>query len=126
MVVVEPLLSMAGVQSAFHNVPLLNFSHFRMCNVSASVNEVWGVIWIAVANEVLKHRNGVIFKGGVVDVVEVFTLLQLKAWVWITSKSHSAFFFPFLIGVLTLLFVSGCSHDVLFLDVSLSALSDYL
>jgi len=77
------------VQSAFHNVLLLNFSQFRMCNVSASVNKVWRVIWMAVVNEVWKHRNNVIFKG---DVVKVFVLVQLKAWTWVTSKSHSALF----------------------------------
>jgi len=64
----------------FHNVPLLNFSQFRMCNVLASVNEVWGVIWIAVVNEVRKHTNRVIFKRGVVNVLEVFAFVQLKAW----------------------------------------------
>jgi len=81
-----------GVQSAFHNIPLLNFSQFRMYNVPASVNEVWGVIWIAIVNEVWKHRNMVIFKGGVVNVLEVFALVQLKVWSWVTSKSHSTIF----------------------------------
>jgi len=39
-----------------------------MCGAPASVNEVWGVIWIAVVNEVLKHRNSVI------------ALVQLNVW----------------------------------------------
>ena len=38
------------------------------------------MIWIAVVNEVWKHRNSAIFKGGVVNVLEVFALVQLKAW----------------------------------------------
>jgi len=80
------------VQSVFHNVPLLNFSHYRLCNESVSVIEVWGVIWIAVLNEIWKHRNNVIFRGGVIDVLEVFTLVQLKAWAWVTSKSQDAIF----------------------------------
>ena len=63
-----------------------------MCNAPASVNEVWRVIWIAVVNEIWKHRNNVIFKGGVINVLEVFALVQQKAWSWITSKSHSAHF----------------------------------
>jgi len=81
-----------GVQSVFHNVPLLNFSQFRLSNVSVSVNEVWGVIWIVVVNEIWKHRNKVIFRGGVIDVVEVFALVQLKAWAWVTSKLWDAIF----------------------------------
>jgi len=42
------------------------------------VDEVWGRIWIAVVNEVWRHINRVIFKGGVVDVLEAFALVQLK------------------------------------------------
>ena len=76
----------------FHNVPLQNFSQFRLSNVSVSVNEVWGVIWIAVVNEIWKLRNRVIFRGGVIDVLEVFALVQLKAWAWVTSKSQDAIF----------------------------------
>ncbi|XP_068492296.1 uncharacterized protein [Phaseolus vulgaris] len=81
-----------GVQTVFHNVPLLNFSQFRLSNESVSVNEVWGVIWIAVVNEIWKHRNRVIFRRGVIDVLEVFALVQLKAWAWVTSKSQDAIF----------------------------------
>jgi len=36
--------------------------------------------------EIWCHRNKVIFKGGVVDHSEIFTLAQLKAWSWVTSK----------------------------------------
>jgi len=41
-----------GVQGAFHNIPLLNFSQFRMSNALASVDEVCGEIRIAVVNDV--------------------------------------------------------------------------
>ena len=34
-----------------NNVPLLSFFQFRLNNVSASVNEMWGVIWTAVVSE---------------------------------------------------------------------------
>jgi len=81
-----------GVHSVFHNIPLLNFSQFRMSNSPASVNEVWGVIWMTVVNEIWKHSNMVIFNGGVVNVLETFALVQLKAWSWVTSKSQSAHF----------------------------------
>ena len=73
--------------SVFYNVPLLNFVQVEQ-HASDSVNEVWGVVWIAVINEVWKHRNMVIFNGGVVDVLEAFTLIQLKTWSWITFKSR--------------------------------------
>ena len=80
-----------GVQFVSHNDPVLNFSQFRLCNASASVNEVWGVIWTTIS-ELWKHKNGIIFKGGVVDGLEVVALVQVKAWSLITSKSLSGFF----------------------------------
>ena len=36
--------------------------------------------------------NKHIFKGGVVNHSEIFTLAQLKVWSWITSKSAPACF----------------------------------
>jgi len=64
-----------GVQFVSHNDQLLNFSQFRLSNASASVNEVWGVIWTAVVSELWKHRNNVIFEWGVVDGLEVVALV---------------------------------------------------
>ena len=69
-----------GVQFVSHNDPLLNFSQFRLCNASALANEMWGVIWTTVVSELWKHRNNVIFNGGVVDGLEVVVLVQVKAW----------------------------------------------
>ncbi|XP_068466471.1 uncharacterized protein [Phaseolus vulgaris] len=67
-------------RGVFHNVPLLNFSQFRMSSAPTLMDEVWEGIWIVVVNEVWRHRNRVIFKGGGVDVLEAFTLVQLKTW----------------------------------------------
>ena len=50
------------------------------------------MIWTTVVSELWKHRNNVIFKGGVVDGLEVIALVQVKAWSWNTSKSLSVFF----------------------------------
>jgi len=81
-----------------HNVPLLNFSQFRLINASS---DVWGAVWIAVVSELWKHRNNIIFNRGVADVSEVFVLIQLKIWSWVSVKFHATFS-PFLTGVLTL------------------------
>jgi len=56
------------------------------------MNDVWGMIWIVVLSEIWKHRNNVIFKGGEVDVLELFTLVQLKVWSRVTSKVPSIVF----------------------------------
>jgi len=49
-----------------------------MNNAPISVNEVLRVIWIAVINEVWNYKNKVIFKEGIIDVLEAFALIQLK------------------------------------------------
>jgi len=54
---------------------------------------VWGVIWTIVVSELWKHKNKVIFKGGIVDALEMFALVQLRAWSWVTTKPHSGYFF---------------------------------
>jgi len=59
------------------------YVQFRMSNALASMNEVWRVIWIAVVNEIWKHRNSVIFKGEI-----IFPLVQLKTWSLVTFKSQ--------------------------------------
>ena len=36
--------------------------------------------------EIWNHRNKVVFNKGVVDAVEIFSLVQLKGWLWIKHK----------------------------------------
>jgi len=57
-----------------------------------SVNSVLGSVWIAVVREIWNHRNKIIFKGGVVDHLEIFSLAQLNVWTWVTSKILAAQF----------------------------------
>jgi len=49
-----------------------NFIQFRLSQASVSVNDVWGAIWVGIVSEIWKHRNSIVFKGGVADVLEVF------------------------------------------------------
>jgi len=42
------------------------------------VNRAWKWVWIAVMIEIWKHRNKIVFRGGIVDEEEVFCLAQLK------------------------------------------------
>ena len=53
---------------------------------------IWGTIWTVVLNEISRRKNKVILKGGVVGVSKVFTLIQLKSWLWVVSKVPSAVF----------------------------------
>jgi len=39
-------------------------------------------VWVAIVWEIWAQRNKVVFNGGVVDLVEVFSLAQLKGWLW--------------------------------------------
>jgi len=81
-----------GLTSVDHHDPVSHFLHFNLLNVPVQVNVVWGSVWIAVVGEIWKHKNNHIFKGGVIDHSEMFTLAQLKIWTWVTSKSAPARF----------------------------------
>jgi len=62
-------------------VPLCFYSHFlqfRLRNVPESVNLGLESIWIVVVSEIWSHRNKILFKDGVLDYSEIFSLAQLK------------------------------------------------
>jgi len=76
-----------GVSFVIHKDPLVNFQQFKLCLASDVVNDVWGTIWIGVVSGIWRHRNSVTFDRGVVDALEVFTLVQVNVWSWIFAKS---------------------------------------
>jgi len=42
-------------------------------------------MWVTIVSEIWNHRNKVVFKGGL-DVEKIFSLTQLKSWLWIKFK----------------------------------------
>jgi len=81
-----------GISFVYHIDPKSNFDQFRMNMSSKSVNDVWSTIWVGVVTEIWNHRNFIIFNRGVVDASEVFALVQVKVWSWISVKIRSALF----------------------------------
>jgi len=66
---------------------------FKLLDAPKSVNLILGSIWVVMISEILRHRNNHIFKGGVVDHFEIFSLTKLKIWTWVSSKVPSVCFF---------------------------------
>jgi len=81
-----------GVSFVSHIDPKFNFAHFWMSQSLDSINIVWSTIWVGVVSEIWNHWNLIIFKRGVADVSEVFAMVQVKVWSWISAKSRSASF----------------------------------
>jgi len=71
------------VASLDHNESSYHFLQFKLDRASEPVNYVWGELWIVVVSEIWKQKNNVIFKGGVVDVSGMFTLAQLKIYMYV-------------------------------------------
>jgi len=65
---------------------LVNFQSFYLLGEKQSANRAWKGLWVAIISEVWSHKNKVVFKGGVVDAVEIFSLAQLKGWLWANYK----------------------------------------
>ena len=82
------------VSVASHIQPKCNFDHFMLSCASETVNNVWTTIWVGVVSELWKHRNNIIFNRGVGDASEVFSLVQVKVWLWVSFNCRSASF-PF-------------------------------
>jgi len=72
--------------------PKCNFDHFRLSCASETVNNVRTTIWVGVVSELWKHRNSIIFNRGVGDASEVFSLVQVKVWLWVSVNCRSASF----------------------------------
>jgi len=69
--------------------PLMFVSHFIQfifIDAPLPANLIMDNIWIAVVSENWRHMNNHLFKGGVIDHSEIFSLAQLKFWPWISSK----------------------------------------
>ena len=81
-----------------HLEPKNNFDQFRMSLASEKVNSVWNMVWVGVVSEIWNHRDNFIFKRGVADACEVFSLVQVKVWSWF-SLILGQLYFPFQIGV---------------------------
>jgi len=76
-----------GVSSVDPLIPISHFTQFILIDAPSSVN--LGNIWIAVISELWRHNNNCIFKGGVIDYSEIFSLAQLNVWSWISAKVSS-------------------------------------
>jgi len=67
------------------SIPFL-FKNFFLIGQKNNVNRVWKGMWMTIVTKIWNHRNKIVFKEGVVDVVEVFSLAQLKVWSWVKHK----------------------------------------
>ena len=75
-----------GLKSVDSFNPHFHILQFNLCNAPNYVNLVLENVGIEVVSEFWCVRNNVIFKGGVMDHLETFSLALLKVWSWIFSK----------------------------------------
>jgi len=71
-----------GISSVRQHTIVNHYQNFYLLCCNKKANVVWKGVWVAVVWEIWYHRNRIVFKNGVVDDVEIFTLAQLKAWSW--------------------------------------------
>ena len=77
-----------GVLFVSHIEPKFNFDQFRLSLSSETGLVVWNTIWVGVVSEIWSHRNHIIFKRGVAYASEVFALVQVKVWSWVSTNSR--------------------------------------
>jgi len=69
-----------------HSVPDHFLSFYLIC-LNKKLNVLWLRVWVAIVWEIWTQRNKVVFNGGVVYAIEVFSLAQLKGWLWAKYKN---------------------------------------
>jgi len=57
-----------------HESTLANFQSFCLLGQRQSVNRAWKGLWVVIVSEIWNRKNKVVFKGGVVDANEIFSL----------------------------------------------------
>jgi len=84
--------SWLGLYSVHHNSAEIHFLQFEHLGLSKSCNIVWRCMWVATIWSIWNQRNNIIFRNAKVDVEEMFSLAQVKTWVWIIKKYPRASF----------------------------------
>jgi len=69
-----------GLKSTNHLESASHFLHFNLFGAPTTGNLTFGNIRIVLVSEIWCHQNKHIFKGGVIDHFEFFSLTQLKVW----------------------------------------------
>jgi len=59
---------------------------FLIIGLRQCANNAWKGMWVAIVLEIWNHKIKVVFNRGIVDAVEIFSLAQLKGWLWIKHK----------------------------------------
>ena len=72
--------------SIAHYEPKKHFAQFRLTKESKVVNNIWSCVWITVIGELWKQRNKKIFRNKTIDHSEIFMMVQLEVWSWVTAK----------------------------------------
>ena len=75
-----------GVASTEHCDPKMHFSNFKISGMSKRVNQILGCVWVAVVADLWKHRNKSIFNSDRVNHIEIFIMVQVKVWSWVSFK----------------------------------------
>ena len=53
---------------------------FKISGMNKSVNQMWGCVWVAVVDELWKHRNKKILKSSRIDHMKKNSMVQVKVW----------------------------------------------
>ena len=78
-----------GVQFVQHKDLLIHFENFSLPQLNCKQNLLWKGVWATIMRCIWEHRNSNVFKQGVVDVEEIFQMVQLKMWQWLKHMSQS-------------------------------------
>ena len=98
-----------GVTSIAHYDPKKHFAQFRLTKESEVVNNIWFCVWVVVVGELWKQRNKKSFRNGTIGQSEIFTMVQLKVWSWVTANVRLTLFLLFWLVSRT-----TCFHEIRF------------
>jgi len=75
-----------GIMFVQHNDILTHFENFVIPYLGSRQNLLWKCVR---ATCIWDQRNEIVFKQEVVDVEEIFQMVQLKSWLWLKHRAHA-------------------------------------
>jgi len=61
-----------------HYSILSHYHHFCLPMLTKNGNHLWKIMWVTIVTKTWAHRNKVVFRNGIVDNVEIFSLAHIR------------------------------------------------
>ncbi|ESW25402.1 hypothetical protein PHAVU_003G032600, partial [Phaseolus vulgaris] len=75
-----------------HKEAIFYFQGYEHLDLTKKHNQICKTIWIAFVWTIWNHKNDIIFRNKISDGIQIFALIQINSWAWITFRHPKVIF----------------------------------